>query len=80
MCLRETTLKNSGIIINQKKGGWRGGGGGGKGIEFFHKSHKYNSYKGTIGKVKNNKTNRRFKTSIAYQKITNDMLEFIKYI
>ena len=33
-----------------------------------------------IGKVENNKTNRRFKISIAYQKITNDMLEFIKYI
>ncbi|HBG5343591.1 TPA: hypothetical protein KQG29_000943 [Clostridioides difficile] len=49
-------------------------------IAFFRKSHKYNSYKGTIGKVKNNKINRRFKTSIPHHKITTDKLEFIKYI
>lgn len=27
---------------------------------FWHKSRKYNSYKGTIGKVSNNKLRRRF--------------------
>lgn len=80
MCLREATLKNSGIIINQKKVRCIIKKLELKCIAFFRKSHKYNSYKGTIGKVKNNKINRRFKTSIAYQKITNDMLEFIKYI
>ncbi|AUA37549.1 IS3 family transposase [Clostridioides difficile] len=73
-------IKNSGIIINQKKVRCIIKKLELKCIAFFHKSHKYNSYKGTIGKVKNNKINRRFKTSIAYQKITNDMLEFIKYI
>ena len=80
MCLREATLKNSGIIINQKKVRCIIKKLELKCIAFFHKSHKYNSYKSIIGKVENNKTNRRFKISIAYQKITNDMLEFIKYI
>ena len=44
-----------------------------------HKSRKYNSYKGTIGKVATNRINRRFKTSIQHQKVTTDTSEFKIY-
>ena len=44
-----------------------------------HKSRKYNSYKGTIGKIANNKINRRFTTSVPHQKITTDTTEFKIY-
>ena len=43
---------------------------------FTHRTRKYSSYKGTVGKVANNLLNRRFKTSIPHQKITTDTSEF----
>ena len=46
---------------------------------FSHKSRKYNSYKGRIEKIANNKINRRFTTSIPHQKITTDTTEFKIY-
>lgn len=73
------TLKNSGILINQKKVRRIMRKLELKCIAFSRKLRKYNSYKGTIGKVKNNKINRRFKTSIPHQKITTDTSEFKIY-
>lgn len=46
---------------------------------FTHKSRKYNSYKGKIGKIAQNRINRRFDTSISHQKITTDTSEFKYY-
>ncbi|MEE0265453.1 MAG: IS3 family transposase [Acutalibacteraceae bacterium] len=46
---------------------------------FTHKSRKYNSYKGKVGKVAPNRINRRFNTSISHQKITTDTSEFKYY-
>src|SRR5690625_252463 len=47
--------------------------------KFTRKSRKYNSYKGTVGKVAQNRINRRFSTHIPYQKITTDTTEFKYY-
>ncbi len=46
---------------------------------FTHKSRKYHSYKGKIGKVAPNRINRRFNTNIPHQKITTDTSEFKYY-
>lgn len=43
---------------------------------FTHRTRKYSSYRGTVGKVADNLLNRRFKTSIPHQKITTDTSEF----
>lgn len=48
-------------------------------INFKHKSRKYNSYKGRVGKVAPNRINRRFNTCIVHQKITTDTTEFKYY-
>lgn len=46
---------------------------------FSHKSRKYKSYKGTVGKVASNRLKRRFNTSVPHQKITTDTTEFKYY-
>ena len=43
------------------------------------KYKKYNSYKGVVGKIKKNRINRRFHTSVPYQKMTTDTTEFKYY-
>lgn len=48
-------------------------------VAFSHKSRKYNSYRGTVGKTFKNIINRRFNTSIPHQKITTDTTEFKIY-
>ncbi len=73
------TLKDSEIVINQKKVRRIMKKLDLKCIAFSHKSRKYNSYKGTIGKIANNRINRRFSTSIPHQKITTDTTEFKIY-
>lgn len=46
----------------------------------FHKPYrKYRSYRGTLGRICDNKINRRFNTSVPHQKLTTDTSEF-KYI
>ncbi|EEO6567626.1 IS3 family transposase, partial [Listeria monocytogenes] len=45
---------------------------------FTKKSRKYNSYKGTVGKIARNLVHRRFNTSVPHQKITTDTTE-LKY-
>src|SRR5699024_2849640 len=46
--------------------------------KFTRKSRKYNSYRGQVGKTAPNRINRRFNTSIPFQKITTDTTE-LKY-
>lgn len=46
---------------------------------FTHKSRKYRSYKGKVGKIAPNRINRRFNTSVSHQKITTDTSEFKYY-
>ena len=41
---------------------------------------KYNFYKGSIGKIKKNRINHKFNTSISYQKISTDTTEFKYYL
>ena len=43
---------------------------------FTHKSRKYSSYKGKVGKIAPNRINRRFNKSVPHQKITTDTSEF----
>lgn len=45
-------------------------------VKFTRKSRKYSSYNGTVGKIAKNKINRRFKTTILYQKLATDITEF----
>jgi transposase InsO family protein len=73
-------LRHKGLVINQKKVRRIMGKLGLKCIAFSNKSRKYNSYKGTIGKISKNIINRRFKSSVPYQKITTDTSEFKIYI
>ncbi len=47
-----------------------------QGNKFWRKTRKYNSYKGTVGKVTKNLINRRFYTNVSYQKLTTDITEF----
>jgi transposase InsO family protein len=46
---------------------------------FTRRSRKYNSYKGTVGRVAPNRLRRRFDTCVAHQKITTDTTEFKYY-
>lgn len=46
---------------------------------FTHKSRKYSSYQGKVGKVAPNRINRRFNTNIPHQKMTTDTTEFKYY-
>lgn len=47
---------------------------------FGRKSRKYNSYKGRVGTTASNLLNRRFNTTMPYQKITTDTTEFKYYV
>ncbi|WP_154836260.1 IS3 family transposase, partial [Staphylococcus pasteuri] len=44
--------------------------------KFKHKTRKYNSYRGTIGKVAKNLLKRRFNKDRPYQKVVIDITEF----
>ncbi|SJN25494.1 Mobile element protein [Marinilactibacillus psychrotolerans 42ea] len=69
-------LNNVGIVINHKKVYSLMKELGLKCSKFTRKTRKYNSYKGTVGKVAKNKLNRRFNTSIPLQKLVTDITEF----
>jgi len=45
-------------------------------VKFMRKSRKYNSYKGSVGKISKNRLARRFNTSIPLQKLVTDITEF----
>ncbi|OFK56973.1 integrase [Globicatella sp. HMSC072A10] len=46
---------------------------------YGRKYRRYNSYKGAIGQIAPNRVNRRFDSSVPYQKITTDTSEFKYY-
>lgn len=72
-------LKNDGISANKKKVQRIMQKLGFQVTSFTHKSRRYNSYKGKIGKIAPNRINRRFNTSVPHQKITTDTTEFKYY-
>lgn len=72
-------LRDYYIYINQKKVRRLMKKLGLKCVAFSHKSRKYNSYKGKVGKIAKNRIDRRFKTIIPHQKITTDTSEFKIY-
>lgn len=48
-------------------------------IKFTKKYRKYNSYRGSVGRIAENRIYRKFYTSIAHQKISTDTTEFKYY-
>ncbi|CAC9925214.1 transposase InsK [Aedoeadaptatus nemausensis] len=72
-------LKNRGWAINKKKVQRLVQAMGLQVRVYGRKYKKYSSYKGVVGKIKKNRINRRFNTSIPYQKITTDTTEFKYY-
>lgn len=72
-------LQNRGIHINKKRVQRIVQKLGLQVTSFTHKSRKYSSYKGKVGKIAPNRINRRFNTHIPHQKITTDTTEFKYY-
>lgn len=68
-------LHNRGIQVNHKKVQKIMQNNGLQSTAYSKKTRKYNSYKGTIGKIAPNRLNRRFKTDRPYQKLTADVTE-----
>ncbi|TSB44599.1 IS3 family transposase, partial [Alkalicoccobacillus porphyridii] len=68
-------LRANGHMINHKKVQRLMNELGLKSENFIRKS-RYKSYKGTTGKVAENRLNRRFHTPIPLQKLTTDVTEF----
>lgn len=62
-------LKQRGIYVNHKKVQRLMKKLGLRVTTFWHKSRKYNCYKGKVGTVAKNKLHRRFNTSVPHQKI-----------
>lgn len=69
-------LKKRGYVVNHKKVYRLMKESGLKCIKFMRKSRKYNSYKGTVGKVAKNLVKRRFYTPYPLQKLVTDITEF----
>lgn len=68
-------LHNLGIQVNHKKVQRVMQENGLQSTAYNKKSRKYNSYKGTIGKIAPNRLHRRFNTDRPYQKLTSDVTE-----
>ena len=69
-------LKNRGWAVNKKKVQRLVQVMGLQVRSYGRKYKKYKAYKGVVGKIKKNRINRRFNTSVPYQKITTDTTEF----
>ena len=72
-------LRNRKIFVNKKKVQRIMQKLGFQVTSFTHKSRRYNSYKGNVGRIVPNRINRRFNTSVPHQKITTDTTEFKYY-
>lgn len=72
-------LKNQGVVVNHKKVLKLMREHGLLVTNFARKTRKYNSYKGTVGRIASNRVKRRFKSSVPHQKITTDTTEFKYY-
>lgn len=70
-----SALRTQGYVINHKKVQRIMGELDLKCVKFTRKS-RYNSYKGTVGKVAKNRLNRKFNTPIRLQKLVTDVTEF----
>jgi len=68
-------LRNQGIVINHKAVLRIMRTNGLLCNAFNRRTKKYNSYRGTVGKVTHNRLNRRFKTDRPFQKIVTDVTE-----
>lgn len=75
-----STLQNKGYIINHKKVRRIMLKLNLKVVSFTRKSRRYNSYKGSVGRIAKNLIHRRFYTSIPHQKLTTDTTEFKYYV
>lgn len=79
-CLRMTKeFKHRGFHVNKKKVQRLLKKLGLEVTSYTRKSRRYNSYRGKIGIVAQNRIRRRFYTSICHQKITTDTTEFKYY-
>lgn len=72
-------LKKIGMVINHKKVQQLMKKLGLVVTSYWHKSRKYSSYRGEVGKVALNRLHQRFYTSVPHQKITTDTTEFKYY-
>jgi transposase InsO family protein len=72
-------LRQKGILVNHKRVQRLVQKLGLQVKSFMHRSRKYNSYKGTVGRVAPNRLRRRFNTCIPHQKIVTDTTEFKYY-
>lgn len=72
-------LRKEGLLVNRKKVQRLVQELGLQVKAFSHKSRKYSSYKGTVGRIAPNRLRRRFDTCIQHQKITTDTTEFKYY-
>lgn len=72
-------LKTHGVVVNHKKVLKLMKEHGLLVTNFAKKTRKYNSYRGTVGRIASNRVKRRFKSSIPHQKITTDTTEFKYY-
>lgn len=70
-------LREDGILVNRKKVQRIVQKLGLQVKSFTHKSRKYNSYKGTVGRIAPNRLRRRFNTCIPHQKITDCVKSFV---
>ena len=70
-----SALRTQGYVINHKKVQRIMGELDLKCVKFTRES-RYNSYKGTVGKVAKNRLNRKFNTPIRLQKLVTDVTEF----
>jgi putative transposase len=68
-------LHNRGNLVNHKRVQRVMQENGLQSTAYSKKTRKYNSYKGTVGKIAPNRLNRRFKTDRPYQKLTADVTE-----
>ncbi len=75
-----SALRNKGYVINHKKVRRIMLKLNLKVISFTRKSRRYNSYKGSVGRIAKNLIHRRFYTSIPHQKLTTDTTEFKYYV
>lgn len=73
------TLRSHGVVVNHKKVLKLMRDHGLLVTNFARKTRKYNSYKGTVGRIAGNRVKRRFKTSVPHQKIPTDTTEFKYY-
>jgi putative transposase len=69
-------LRNRGYLVNHKKVSRIMRKLGIQCVKFFHKSRRYRSYKGEVGKIAKNLIRRRFSTPFPYQKLATDITEF----